>query len=638
MAAELSQAAVLDFLQGCGGTVKNSELLAHFKPLLRDHDDSLRHREQFKVFVNSVATVKQEEGVSYVVLRKRFRPRDAAGSPFSGGGHSNKTTGGGKASDPGCRSRYPAPTHRAPGTKVGSHASELRHPGEPRRPLPPTGDPARATESNILPSAGIILNNNDEEEPNFNVVKKELLSSTPDLPRRAARSPLLAPHPGEQVPYPTRGAASPGTTAPSRRPASCPPHKQVDARAEQRHQASATAGVHAVVETKPHPHDVEECPRREMPHLHHSHEDLHRDTGLKARTRGARHRKSYKNAVSLDDDDDDEEEEEKEEVVVPRRADKAEGSPPCSVPTIHIQDPAELGPGPSHWGSDAGSTRVSPGEANADEGRPSRSPGSSHRGPGQALGAGLSSSHDSFPLFPSSCSDWLYPSSSGAPSGAKWNSIDGRVYPELHITNVVEANQPVSIQNSCKKGRKQCRSHPHIVVPYRCLVTMPCHRRLAAVWLLLLPIRCLSCGDRSMNLHDYGMLLPCGIDRFQGVEFVCCPTEAEHEADSAQVEGEESDVWWGGGENENTDNSMSHQAGAEAAAPATAEDEGEEDEEDELEAEDRDQNGDGEVDDEDGDDDDDEEEDATDERDSDERSMNIAMTTTTTESVEEVVR
>ncbi|RXM33100.1 Amyloid beta A4 protein [Acipenser ruthenus] len=44
------------------------------------------------------------------------------------------------------------------------------------------------------------------------------------------------------------------------------------------------------------------------------------------------------------------------------------------------------------------------------------------------------------------------------------------VYPELQITNVVEANQPVTIQSWCKKGRKQCRSHPHIVVPYRCLV------------------------------------------------------------------------------------------------------------------------------------------------------------------------
>ena len=44
-----------------------------------------------------------------------------------------------------------------------------------------------------------------------------------------------------------------------------------------------------------------------------------------------------------------------------------------------------------------------------------------------------------------------------------------QVYPELQITNVVEANQPISIQNWCKKGRKTCGSHTHIVVPYRCL-------------------------------------------------------------------------------------------------------------------------------------------------------------------------
>lgn len=57
-----------------------------------------------------------------------------------------------------------------------------------------------------------------------------------------------------------------------------------------------------------------------------------------------------------------------------------------------------------------------------------------------------------------------------------------------------------------------------------------------------------------MNLHDYGMLLPCGIDRFRGVEFVCCPAEAERESDSAEIEGEESDVWWGGAEAEYADN------------------------------------------------------------------------------------
>ncbi|XP_076603405.1 amyloid beta (A4) precursor protein b isoform X2 [Chaetodon auriga] len=219
------------------------------------------------------------------------------------------------------------------------------------------------------------------------------------------------------------------------------------------------------------------------------------------------------------------------------------------------------------------------------------------------------------------------------------------VYPELQITNVVEANQPVSIQNWCKKGRKQCRSHTHIVVPYRCLVGEFVSDAL------LVPDKCKflhqermdqceshlhwhtvakeSCGDRSMNLHDYGMLLPCGIDRFRGVEFVCCPAEAERESDSAELEGEESDVWWGGAETEYSDNSMSRPADTE---PATTEDD--EDEDEEADTFERDENGDG-------DEDDDEEEDVTDERDSDERSANVAMTTTTTtttESVEEVVR
>ncbi|KAK1876586.1 Amyloid-beta A4 protein [Dissostichus eleginoides] len=134
------------------------------------------------------------------------------------------------------------------------------------------------------------------------------------------------------------------------------------------------------------------------------------------------------------------------------------------------------------------------------------------------------------------------------------------VYPELQITNVVEANQPISIQNWCKKGRKQCRSHMHIVVPYRCLVGEFVSDAL------LVPDKCKflhqermdqceshlhwhtvakeSCGDRTMNLHDYGMLLPCGIDRFRGVEFVCCPAEAERDTDSAEKDADDSDVWW----------------------------------------------------------------------------------------------
>ncbi|XP_019740241.1 amyloid beta A4 protein-like isoform X2 [Hippocampus comes] len=224
------------------------------------------------------------------------------------------------------------------------------------------------------------------------------------------------------------------------------------------------------------------------------------------------------------------------------------------------------------------------------------------------------------------------------------------VYPELQITNVVEANQPVSIQNWCKTGRKQCRSHNYIVVPYRCLVGEFVSDAL------LVPDKCKflhkeymdqceshlhwhavakeSCIDRAANLHDYGLLMPCGIDLYRGVEFVCCPIEAEQESDSAGLDGEESDVWWGGAEPENNDNSMTQQTDTE---PATAEEEEDEEDDEEADTFERDENDDEEIDEEEVEEE--EDEDMTNERDSDERSAHVAMTTTTTtESIEEVVR
>uniref|UniRef100_A0AAR2KTF0 Amyloid-beta A4 protein n=1 Tax=Pygocentrus nattereri TaxID=42514 RepID=A0AAR2KTF0_PYGNA len=222
------------------------------------------------------------------------------------------------------------------------------------------------------------------------------------------------------------------------------------------------------------------------------------------------------------------------------------------------------------------------------------------------------------------------------------------VYPELQITNVVEANQPVSIQNWCKKGRKQCRSHMHIVVPYRCLVGEFVSDAL------LVPDKCKFLHQErmdiceshlhwhtvakevskyhTMNLHDYGMLLPCGIDRFRGVEFVCCPAEAEREADSDDMEEDDSDVWWGGAEADYSD-TRSEQAEAE---PVAAEDD-EDVEDQEEETLDNDQDGDGDEEEE----EDEEDDEMIDERSDNEQTTSVAMTTTTTtttESVEEVVR
>lgn len=83
MASVFTQDSVLHFLQSSGGSVKNADLLQHFRNFLRDNAGRNRNRELFKKFVNSVATVKQIDGVSHVVLRKKFQRHedDSSGPP-----------------------------------------------------------------------------------------------------------------------------------------------------------------------------------------------------------------------------------------------------------------------------------------------------------------------------------------------------------------------------------------------------------------------------------------------------------------------------------------------------------------------------------------------------------------------------
>ncbi|XP_068096482.1 amyloid beta precursor like protein 2 isoform X2 [Hyperolius riggenbachi] len=113
------------------------------------------------------------------------------------------------------------------------------------------------------------------------------------------------------------------------------------------------------------------------------------------------------------------------------------------------------------------------------------------------------------------------------------------VYSDFKITNVVEANLPASIDNWCKKGKKNCKGHSHIVIPYKCLVGD------FVSDVLLVPEKCKffhkerievceshqywqniareACMTEVMVLHSYGMLLPCAVDQFRGAEYVCCP-------------------------------------------------------------------------------------------------------------------
>uniref|UniRef100_A0A673J0N8 Amyloid-like protein 1 n=1 Tax=Sinocyclocheilus rhinocerous TaxID=307959 RepID=A0A673J0N8_9TELE len=115
------------------------------------------------------------------------------------------------------------------------------------------------------------------------------------------------------------------------------------------------------------------------------------------------------------------------------------------------------------------------------------------------------------------------------------------MYPGLQMSHVEEASSPATIPGWCKKGWGHCQTRSFIVVPYRCLVGEYVSEAL------LVPDRCRflhqeqmdscesyvywhniakeACTADSLELHSYGMLLPCG-DRFRGVEYVCCPGRA----------------------------------------------------------------------------------------------------------------
>ncbi|KAM3873092.1 amyloid beta precursor like protein 1 [Diretmus argenteus] len=112
------------------------------------------------------------------------------------------------------------------------------------------------------------------------------------------------------------------------------------------------------------------------------------------------------------------------------------------------------------------------------------------------------------------------------------------MYPTLQISLVEESFRPVTIPAWCKKGWGHCQTHSFIVLPYRCLEGEYVSEAL------LVPDRCRflhqeqmdtcesyvywhniakeACTADSLELHSYGMLLPCE-DHFRGVEYVCCP-------------------------------------------------------------------------------------------------------------------
>ncbi|KAM9323568.1 uncharacterized protein sowahb isoform 2-T2 [Pholidichthys leucotaenia] len=157
MATDFTQDAVLFFLQSRGGSVKNSDLILHFRAFIREHVDRDRNRELFKKFVNSVATVQQTDGVSYVVLRKKFRgsvpgggvERGSSGLPLPSNGRSVEPS-------PGRTNATPAPSRGKPRPKPPQ--TETTTPA-------PRGETAAKT---VLPAAGIVLSSNNNTETRMN--------------------------------------------------------------------------------------------------------------------------------------------------------------------------------------------------------------------------------------------------------------------------------------------------------------------------------------------------------------------------------------------------------------------------------------------------------------------------------------
>ncbi|KAG8223610.1 hypothetical protein J437_LFUL003478, partial [Ladona fulva] len=85
---ELSLDAVRNFMIEKGGKVTNHELVKHFKKFLTNPDSRAEARTIFKEYVNTLASIKNEEGEKYLVLKRKFRPHEllnsiSLGSPTS---------------------------------------------------------------------------------------------------------------------------------------------------------------------------------------------------------------------------------------------------------------------------------------------------------------------------------------------------------------------------------------------------------------------------------------------------------------------------------------------------------------------------------------------------------------------------
>ncbi|CAD5216859.1 unnamed protein product [Bursaphelenchus okinawaensis] len=125
-----------------------------------------------------------------------------------------------------------------------------------------------------------------------------------------------------------------------------------------------------------------------------------------------------------------------------------------------------------------------------------------------------------------------------------------RVYPDKKITNIVEYGHISQIPQWCDEDTGRHCQKTFYIRPYRCLegeftadsLQVPSRCKFGHVsgretcegfrqWRQKGERQCEASVDeksqKPMRLHSFGLLEPCGLSLFRGVEYVCCPKDVE---------------------------------------------------------------------------------------------------------------
>jgi hypothetical protein len=72
---EFSLESVRQYMLARDGQVTNHELVKYFRAWLTSPTEKETSRQRFKEYVNTLATIRQEHGEKYLVLKRKYYPQ-----------------------------------------------------------------------------------------------------------------------------------------------------------------------------------------------------------------------------------------------------------------------------------------------------------------------------------------------------------------------------------------------------------------------------------------------------------------------------------------------------------------------------------------------------------------------------------